>query len=148
MELSIEDVRMLVNGHNGLRNRVAVLPKSPVANMNMVHWDTHLEQMAEGWIKQCTIDTDSCEFIREFLYFIEPICSRPNILERIVGEPDITVGQNIRFEFAEQMPQRWIVRTVTHWFLHEFIKKGEFGRSNCLNCQSFAFTQGFLINIQ
>lgn len=67
----------------------------------------------------------------------------------MVGEPDITVGQNIRFEFAEQMPKRWIVQVVKHWFLDEIVKKKmDSEKYNCLNRQSSAFTQGFLINLQ
>lgn len=38
-------------------------------------------------------------------------------------DPNITVGQNIRFEYAEQVPPRWIVQVVKHWFLEDVLKK-------------------------
>lgn len=64
VKLTRGDIRMLLLGHNGLRNRVALTLNPPVSNMNLLHWDENLQQMAEGWIKQCTINTDACEFIR------------------------------------------------------------------------------------
>lgn len=86
---------MLLLGHNGLRNLVAY--NKSVANMNLLHWDMDLQHMAEGWIKQCQITTDSCNFIR-------------------FGDRVKSVGQNIRFESAEKLTPYWIVLLVKHWF--------------------------------
>lgn len=57
-----------------------------------------------------------------YLNFINLLCTRRNLLERIAGEPSITVGQNIRFESAEKMPKRWIVQIIKHWFLDGLIR--------------------------
>lgn len=60
------DIINIVNGHNGLRNRVAQSHFQPVSDMNVLHWDTDLQLMAEGWIGQCIVDRlDECQFICE-----------------------------------------------------------------------------------
>lgn len=57
-------IATFLNGHNGIRNRVAKSKTYDLAaNMNILHWDYDLQRMAEGWIKQCKIQTDNCDFI-------------------------------------------------------------------------------------
>lgn len=59
-------IREIVDGHNGLRNRVARSHFLPVSDMNVLHWDKDLQLMAEGWIGQCIVDRlDDCKFICE-----------------------------------------------------------------------------------
>lgn len=59
--LSPRNIGAIVDGHNGLRNRVAI--QHSASNMNLLHWDYDLQRMAEGWINQCIIDVDTCDFI-------------------------------------------------------------------------------------
>lgn len=60
------EIGSIVDGHNGLRNRVAQSHFLPVSDMNVLHWDKDLQLMAEGWIGQCIVDRlDECEFICE-----------------------------------------------------------------------------------
>lgn len=57
----------IVDGHNGLRNRVARSHFLPVSDMNLLHWDKDLQRMAEGWIGQCYVNQlDECQFICEW----------------------------------------------------------------------------------
>lgn len=50
-------------GHNGLRNRIARDHHHPASNMNLLYWDKHLAKMARGWIQQCVLESDNCDFI-------------------------------------------------------------------------------------
>lgn len=36
--------------------------------MNYLHWSLALQRMAQGWITQCIINTDSCDFICKCVY--------------------------------------------------------------------------------
>lgn len=59
-----EQIRNIVDGHNGLRNRVALDYWHPVADMRMLRWDKNLQRMAEGWIGQCRLHKqDECDYI-------------------------------------------------------------------------------------
>lgn len=74
LTLTLDDITTLLHGHNGLRNRIAMTKDNPVSNMNLLYWDRNLQRMAEGWIKQCIIDTDSCDFMCTYwviIYFVQ-----------------------------------------------------------------------------
>lgn len=53
--------RHILNGHNGLRNRFSKEYKVP--NMNILHWDNDLAEMARGWVSQCTQRSDPLNYI-------------------------------------------------------------------------------------
>lgn len=66
MKIGPTEIRGIVDGHNGLRNRVARSHFQPVSDMNLLYWDKDLQLMAEGWIGQCIVDRlDPCQFICE-----------------------------------------------------------------------------------
>lgn len=57
-------IRKIVDGHNGLRNRVALNYWQPASNMKLLHWDKDLQRMAEGWLAQCQLDKqDECDYL-------------------------------------------------------------------------------------
>lgn len=35
----------------------------------------------------------------------------------IEDDQNITVGQNIRFEYTDDLSSHWLIQIVTHWFL-------------------------------
>lgn len=81
--------RSIVDGHNGLRNRVARSHFLPVSDMNVLHWDEDLQLMAKGWIGQCLVNQlDECQFIcKGTLYFLNINALRINrkMMIRIVS---------------------------------------------------------------
>lgn len=86
IEFTHEKIRNILNGHNGLRNRIAVDRYKPASNMLYLvsiscdsseyplsipnylfkHWDKELEQMAGKHLQRCLIQNDTCDFIGEF----------------------------------------------------------------------------------
>lgn len=68
--ISRKEIHRIIDGHNGLRNRVALNSSRPATNMNLLHWDNKLQQMAEGWLSQCHFnggERNQCKFICEML---------------------------------------------------------------------------------
>lgn len=50
-----------LNGVNGIRNAVA--SDWRISNMNLLHWNTILQKMAEQFLLQCRLDLDECTFL-------------------------------------------------------------------------------------
>lgn len=63
LDIGKEEIQHILNGHNGLRNRVANNYQKPASNMNLLHWDNDLHEMAKGWITECFLKQDNCKFI-------------------------------------------------------------------------------------
>lgn len=63
LDIGQEEIEHIVNGHNGLRNRVANNYQKSASNMNLLHWDNDLQDMAKGWIIECIVNQDNCKFI-------------------------------------------------------------------------------------
>uniref|UniRef100_A0A336MEV8 CSON013938 protein n=1 Tax=Culicoides sonorensis TaxID=179676 RepID=A0A336MEV8_CULSO len=64
LPMDFKNQQKFVLMHNGLRNRIARTKKDFVMNMNYLHWDPDLAQMASNWVRQCRIyEKDSCDFI-------------------------------------------------------------------------------------
>lgn len=63
MKLGGKKKQFIIDGHNGLRNRVSKTPWQPASNMNLLHWDSDLMIMAHGWIVKCALQPDDCVYI-------------------------------------------------------------------------------------
>ncbi|EDW64866.2 uncharacterized protein Dvir_GJ17703 [Drosophila virilis] len=86
----------MVHVHNGLRNKVAYDKK--LANMNLVYWNMHLQDMAEQYLHLCRPYRDTC---------------------LIIGLNGYRVGQNTVFVPRQHFAllTEWEGRTVRQWFL-------------------------------
>lgn len=66
--------RQVVNGHNGLRNRITYDAVMEASDMNLLHWDNELERMALGYVYQCQVEPDACKFICKYIsHFLLPL---------------------------------------------------------------------------
>lgn len=65
LKLPEEVIRNIVIGHNGLRNKVALNQEYPAGNMNYLHWDKDLREMAEKSLLYCSLEKEECPFICE-----------------------------------------------------------------------------------
>ena len=66
LRIDRNDIKSIINGHNGLRNRVANNNFKPASNMNLLHWDYDLQRMSMGWLTQCIHEADNCKFICKY----------------------------------------------------------------------------------
>ncbi|XP_058120811.1 venom allergen 5-like [Anopheles ziemanni] len=69
--LDEKSIKSFMMGHNGLRNKVATNPQRPALDMQLLHWDSDLQAMAERWVRQCIVEYDECKFIGDPFYQIE-----------------------------------------------------------------------------
>lgn len=104
----------IVNGHNGLRNRIAKDTKRPASNMNLLYWDESLQRMAEGYIVKCFLMPDPCDFIRECIVII--VAKTKNNHKNASDDQNLTVGRN--FLFTQGPPaRRWEIKAIRKWFV-------------------------------
>ncbi|TDG40207.1 hypothetical protein AWZ03_013371 [Drosophila navojoa] len=86
----------MVHAHNGLRNTIA--RRYRIANMNLVYWNIHLQQMAEQYLHMCRPYSDTC---------------------RIIGENGYEVGHNSVYVERHHVAllYEWEGRAVRHWVM-------------------------------
>lgn len=65
LKMEEETIRNIVIGHNGLRNKVALNQEYPAGNMNYLHWDKDLQEMAEKSLLYCSLKKEECPYICE-----------------------------------------------------------------------------------
>ncbi|XP_075157523.1 venom allergen 5-like [Haematobia irritans] len=84
--------RIFIDGHNGIRHKVA--EDWGIANMNLVHWSRDLETMAIFYLQTCEIFNDQC---------------------LVIGEQKLQVKQN--YCLRRRLSKRWPGRVVRSWYL-------------------------------
>ncbi|CAD7087508.1 unnamed protein product [Hermetia illucens] len=93
LKMTAKRKNILINGHNGIRNKIAGY--FHIANMLLLHWDEDLHEMARGFLTRCTRGKDSCNFIYNDTF---------------------TVGQT--YYFNPKLPlNRFVITIMRHWFL-------------------------------
>lgn len=150
MKVYARDKQHILDGHNGLRNRFA--KENRASNMNVLHWDNDLQEMAEGWIRRCSIDVDICNYICgcfqyfNIAYFILTPRSCLYFSFQKVND-SFSVGQNIHYTNTMSPKRGWATGAIREWYLHgntinvSFWDKYVNGHLNDLNINITFFTQ-------
>ncbi|CAO1437637.1 unnamed protein product [Diamesa serratosioi] len=110
--LTEEIIRNIVIGHNGLRNKVALNTEHPAGNMNYLHWDRDLQDMAEKSLLYCSLKKEECPYICEFLLVINDSCFN---LNSTVNQTYV-LGQNLALVKTYNKNRGLPSHVIRDWF--------------------------------